>query len=93
MLFLTALILRRSCRPFLKSRTVHQLIEQILDHQDHLYINMYESDPNMTLDERKNVTLIGPDKNLARRLNNKTVQFELLKEIVPVVDFQSMYRL
>ncbi len=68
---------------------IHRLIRQILSRQDHLYINMYESDPNMTLDDLDRVSIIGPDKQLARKFNNKVVQLELLKDEIPVIDFQT----
>ncbi|MEA2113806.1 MAG: ATP-grasp domain-containing protein [Thermodesulfobacteriota bacterium] len=68
---------------------VRRLIENILAHQNHLFINMYESVPEMTLDEQfEQVDILGPEKNIAKRLNNKSVQYELLKDVVPVVDFR-----
>ncbi len=71
------------------NKGVHQLIDEILSHQNHLFINMYESDPEMTLDEQfEQVDILGPEKRIARRLNNKAVQYELLKDVVPVVDFR-----
>jgi len=66
--------------------SVLRLIETLLEYQDELYINMYESDPSMTLDERDRVYLIGPDKHLAKRCNNKMVQLELLADTVPLVE-------
>ncbi|MBW1751109.1 MAG: ATP-grasp domain-containing protein, partial [Deltaproteobacteria bacterium] len=68
---------------------VHRLIAKILTHQNHLFINMYESEPEMTLDEQfEQVDILGPEKQIAKRLNNKAVQYELLKDVVPVVDFR-----
>ncbi|WP_457574648.1 ATP-grasp domain-containing protein [Desulfolithobacter sp.] len=68
---------------------VHELIDRILEHQDHLYINMYESDPNMTLDQRDEVSILGPDKELARKFNNKMVQYEMLRDKIPVIEFET----
>ncbi len=67
---------------------IHRLVERILASQDHLYITMYESVPHMTLDHLDRVSLLGPDKELARRFNNKAVQYRLLADAVPVVDFR-----
>ncbi len=69
-------------------RFIHRLIDRILASQDHLHITMYESVPQMTLDERDRVSLLGPDKELARRFNNKAFQYRLLAGEVPVVDFR-----
>ena len=66
---------------------IGRLIDRILASQDHLYITMYESVPQMTLDERDRVSLLGPGKDLARRFNNKGFQYRLLAGEVPVVDF------
>lgn len=68
---------------------LHRLIAQILTHQNHLFINMYESEPEMTLDDQfEQVEILGPEKQIAKRLNNKAVQYEMLKDVVPVVDFR-----
>ncbi len=66
---------------------IHSLIDQILSNQEQLYIYMFESDLNMSLDQRKGVRLIGPDKDLSIKFNNKAVQFELLDKIISVVDY------
>jgi len=72
-----------------ENKELQRIISRILEHQNHLYINMYESVPEMTLDEQfEEVEILGPDKRIAKRLNNKAVQYELLKDIVPVVDFR-----
>ena len=84
--------LRRDPGSFLQAvsenTSIHSLIDRILSHQDQLYIYMYESDPNMSLDLREGVILLGPDKKLARKFNNKAVQFQLLDNIIPLVDYQ-----
>lgn len=72
-----------------ENKQLHRIILQLLERQNHLYINMYESVPEMTLDEQfEEVEILGPDKRIAKRLNNKAVQYELLKDIMPVVDFR-----
>ena len=70
--------------------TIYSLVGRILEQQEQLYIYMFESDAAMTLDEQwSQVYLLGPDKELARRFNNKAVQFELLQDTVPVVGFRT----
>ncbi|MEN8188827.1 MAG: ATP-grasp domain-containing protein [Thermodesulfobacteriota bacterium] len=68
---------------------INDLISRILETQGRLFVNMYESEPEMTLDEQfAEVFILGPDKQIAKRLNNKTVQYELLADIAPVIDFR-----
>ncbi len=64
------------------------IIKRILIQQSELFLFMFESLPEMTLDRLPNVSLLGPDKTLARKLNNKAFQFELLQDRIPVVDFR-----
>ncbi|PID74112.1 MAG: hypothetical protein CSB33_00360 [Desulfobacterales bacterium] len=70
------------------SKKVRALIRRLLRRQDHLYIHMYESLPEMTLDEMENVSILGPDKQVANRLNNKIFQFEGLSGLLPTVDYK-----
>lgn len=71
------------------SPEIHQLIEQVLSNQEHLYIYMYESLIDLSLDELDRVSILGPDKTIARKMNNKTVQMTSLKDMVPVVEFRA----
>ncbi len=71
-----------------KYRQIHALIKRLLNRQEHIYIYMYESIPEMTLDEIPGISILGPDKNIARRLNSKIYQYQHLKDILPVVDFR-----
>ena len=68
--------------------TIIETIKRVLSHQSELYLFMFESLPEMTLDRLANVSLLGPEKRLAGQLNNKAFQFELLQDRVPVVDFR-----
>ena len=70
------------------SPEVHQLIEKILLNQEHLYVYMYESLIGLTLDELEGVSILGPDKTIARKMNNKTFQMTSLKDIVPTIEFR-----
>ncbi len=82
---------RISAREFMQSitdsREIRALIKRILRRQDHLYIYMYESMPEMGLDEIDGVSVIGPDKYVSDRLNSKIYQYENLVDMVPIVDF------
>jgi len=83
---------RRNTGSFLaavsEDSSIHAIIDQILAHQDQLYIYMFESDSAMRLDQRRNVYLLGPDKELAGKFNNKAVQFELLNGVIPLVEYK-----
>jgi len=83
---------RRETGTFLRGvsedKLILGLVDKILDHQDQLYIYMFESDPAMSLDQRHGVHLLGPEKELAKKFNNKAVQFELLDGIIPLVDYK-----
>lgn len=66
---------------------VKSLARQLVRRQKELLIHMYESMPEMTLDEIENVSIMGPDKHVAARLNSKTYQYLNLSELLPIVDF------
>lgn len=69
-----------------KSATVRSLIESILQNQNHLYVNLYESVVEMTLDSIDRVSVLGPDKDIAKKYNNKVFQRNVLRDIVPLID-------
>ena len=71
-----------------KNRQIHALIKRLLNRQKKIYIYMYESIPDMKLDEIPGISILGPDKNIARQLNSKIYQYQHLKDILPVVDFR-----
>ncbi len=64
------------------------LVDQILERQDNLFLYMYESLMENTLDEIKGVSILGPEKQIAKFTNNKIHQLNGLKDQVPVVDFK-----
>jgi hypothetical protein len=68
------------------SQVIRELIDKILQRQNQLYINLYESVLDMTLDQIERVSILGPDKYLARQLNNKITQYKMLDTIVPLAD-------
>jgi hypothetical protein len=83
---------RRKTSEFLQdvshNASLLRLISTILTHQEQLYILMFESDPAMTLDRIEGVHLLGPDKELAKQLNNKATQFQLMDGKIPMVEFK-----
>ena len=69
-----------------ESATIHSLIDQILANQNHLYINLYESVVSMGLDEIDRVSILGPDKHIAKHFNNKVNQYRELGDVVPLIE-------
>ena len=69
-----------------ESETIQNVINMILQSQNQLYINLYESMVEMTLDQIDRVSILGPDKLIARKFNDKVVQHKALKGIVPLID-------
>jgi hypothetical protein len=70
-----------------KNRRIHALIKRLLNRQENIYIYMYESIPEMTLDEIPGISILGPDKHIANQINSKIYQYKNLKNLLPVVDF------
>jgi hypothetical protein len=68
------------------SRIIRELIDRILERQNQLYINLYESVLEMTLDQIDRVSILGPDKYLSRQFNNKITQYKALEGIVPLAE-------
>ncbi len=68
------------------NKTVLGLIDTILENQNQLYVNLYESVVEMTLDSIDRVSVLGPDKHIARQYNNKVFQRENLEDIVPLIE-------
>jgi len=65
---------------------IREIVQEIVDRQGELPLFMFESVPEMTLDELAGVILYGPDKELAHRLNHKGVQVDLLAGSVPMAE-------
>lgn len=70
------------------SDRIRALIETLLKRQEHLYLYMFESLADLTLDEIPGVSILGPDRQIAQRMNNKTIQATGLQSVVPYVDFK-----
>lgn len=69
-----------------QNSSIRALIDKILKNQNQLYINLYESVVEMTLDQIEGVSILGPDKNIANQFNNKLVQQQKLADIVPFIE-------
>lgn len=68
------------------NEAVHNLIHTILENQNQLYVNLYESVIEMSLDHIDRVSILGPDKHIAHNYNNKIVQRNELEGVVPFID-------
>ncbi len=68
------------------NETIHTLIHAILENQNQLYVNLYESMREMTLDTIDRVSILGPDKHIAHKYNNKIVQRNELEGAVPFIE-------
>ncbi len=88
--------LKKSCRiPYDRfistvsnNLTIRKLIHRILERQNQLYISLYESIEELTLDEIDRVHILGPEKSIAKKFNNKLFQYETLKDSIPIIDFR-----
>jgi hypothetical protein len=69
------------------SPQVVKLVTDLLGRQQHVYIYMYESYMEMTLDDIDGVRILGPSSVVAHRLNNKIYQYENFGDVVPVPEF------
>jgi len=69
-----------------KSSQIRNLIQLILEKQSELYIYLFESVAEMTLDEMDGVYIIGPDKVISRELNNKIVQYQQVSGKIPTAE-------
>ncbi len=70
------------------TREIKALIRRLLNRQNRIYIYMYESLPEMTLNTIPGVSILGPDPKIASRVNSKIYQYTSLQNLLPVVDFR-----
>ena len=66
------------------SAHVKSMIRSILARQDRLFVFMYESLPEMTLDELPGVEILGPKTAAAVRLNSKIYQHRRFSRLLPM---------
>ncbi len=71
-----------------EDRRIKALIRQLLNRQDNLFLYMYESLPEMTLNTIPGVKILGPEPAVSNKLNSKIYQYTHLQEYLPVVDFR-----
>jgi hypothetical protein len=67
---------------------VLQLVQQLLKRQKKLYVYMYQSVPEMTLNQWPGVVIIGPDSKISDRLNSKIFQYRSLEGLLPLPDYR-----
>ena len=83
---------RVSSRDFMaaasESNQIRALIRRLLNRQETVYIYIFESMPEMTLDDIPGVRILGPDKQVAKRLNSKIYQYQNLNSEIPIVEFR-----
>lgn len=70
------------------SPAVLELANHLLAAQGELYVQVFESVPELTLANLEGVRLLGPDGELASQWNNKLHQLMHLREAAPVIDFR-----
>jgi hypothetical protein len=71
-----------------ESELVRETVRAILARQDVLYVWMFESRPELALLDLAGVRLLGPEPQLAQRLNGKPWQYETLGGFVPLPEFR-----
>jgi len=70
-----------------ESAYINTLLETLLERQDHIFVWMFESRPELNLGHEGKITLLGPRADLIEQLNDKTWQYETFSKVAPVVDF------
>ncbi len=65
---------------------IRTLIETILQNQSNLYLYLFESVEEMTLDDIEGVTILGPDKRIAKQCNNKIWQYKQISGVLPTAE-------
>ncbi len=68
------------------SSALREHIDTILQNQDNLYIYLFESVQEMTLDEIDCVSILGPDRALSIECNNKILQYQQVAGLVPTAE-------
>ncbi|RQD57684.1 MAG: ATP-grasp domain-containing protein [Desulfonatronovibrio sp. MSAO_Bac4] len=70
------------------SSTVLDLIRMLVKRQGRLYVHVFESLPELTFTRMPGVTLLGPSGQVASMWNNKLYQLQMLRDVVPVIDYK-----
>jgi hypothetical protein len=69
------------------SNYIDKLIDKLLVNQNGVFIYMFETSPYMTLDKKNGVTLVGPNKDIVSKLNNKIELYEIFSTLVPMASY------
>ena len=67
---------------------IRELVYELLSRQDHVFIYMYESFPEMTLDKIPGVCILGPESDIAHKMNSKIAQYIQLSELLPMPEYR-----
>lgn len=70
------------------SSTVLDLVRMLVKRQGQLYVHVFESLPELTFTRMPGVTLLGPSGQVASMWNNKLYQLQMLRDVVPVIDYK-----
>lgn len=70
------------------STTVLDLVRMLVKRQGQLYVHVFESLPELTFTRMPGVTLLGPSGQVASMWNNKLYQLQMLRDVVPVIDYK-----
>jgi len=66
------------------NKRVLDLVKQLVSKQGELYINVFEHYSSLSLGSVEGTKVIGPEKELVKKLNNKIQQTSLLKGLMPM---------
>jgi predicted ATP-grasp superfamily ATP-dependent carboligase len=84
-------------RDFMKSVSrnsyVQELIRELRKRQENVYIYMYESLPEMTLDKIPGVSILGPKSEIAHKMNSKITQYSRLSQQIPMPEYHVCHTL
>ncbi|NDV18718.1 ATP-grasp domain-containing protein [Pseudodesulfovibrio sp. JC047] len=72
-----------------QSASINTVLDTLLERQDHVFVWMFESRPELDLGHDGQVLLLGPKADLIEHLNDKTWQYETFSQVVPVVNFMT----
>ncbi len=70
------------------SSTVLDLVRMLVRKQGKLYVHVFESLPELTFTRMPGVVLLGPNGQVASMWNNKLYQMQMLRDVVPVIDYK-----
>jgi hypothetical protein len=70
-----------------QNREVLRLVDSLLKAQQEVFIYMFESLPEFTLDRLPGVRVIGPEADLSHKWNNKIYQHQAFNVSVPMPNF------